>query len=181
MNQAEIRKELHFETERLVGRSWRIEDADEAFAIYGNREVYADEPNILMEGIEQMRVKLEQIVQRDAGFPNGLGSYATIEKESGRIAGNLILKALPDADGNSTDNIEIGWHLHQDFWGRGYATEGANELLRIGFENVGLSEIFAVCRTDNEKSMAVMRRIGLKHLGQTDKFLFAFAGVLAHW
>ncbi len=169
-NKTEINEEFTFETERVFGRPWRMDDAEGAYAIYGNRQVYGNEPNLLIEGIEQMRTKLAKVIERDSQFPAGLGSYASFHKPSGKLAGNLLLKALPDNDGNLTDDIEIGWHLERSFWGQGLASEGARELLRIGFETVGLDEVLAVCRTDNEKSMAVMRRIGMTHVGQTEQY-----------
>ena len=56
---------------------------------------------------------------------------------------------------------EIGWRLHPDFWGQGYATEAAAAALRFGFEEAGLTEIIAFTTTLNTRSQAVMARIGM--------------------
>jgi RimJ/RimL family protein N-acetyltransferase len=58
--------------------------------------------------------------------------------------------------------VEIGWRLHPDFWGRGYATEAAAAALRFGFEEAGLNEIVAFTTTLNTRSQAVMARIGMR-------------------
>jgi RimJ/RimL family protein N-acetyltransferase len=56
---------------------------------------------------------------------------------------------------------EIGWRFAQPAWGHGYATEAATEALRWGFEDRGFPEIVSVTTVGNERSQAVMRRIGL--------------------
>ena len=57
--------------------------------------------------------------------------------------------------------IEIGWRLHRDHWGNGYATEAACESLRYGFEELGLDEIVSFTSVPNTPSQRVMERIGM--------------------
>jgi RimJ/RimL family protein N-acetyltransferase len=57
--------------------------------------------------------------------------------------------------------VEVGWRLARSSWGHGYATEGAREALRFGFEEVGLAEIVSFTVRQNERSWRVMERIGL--------------------
>jgi RimJ/RimL family protein N-acetyltransferase len=85
----------------------------------------------------------------------------------------VILVPLPNIEGE----VEIGWHLHPDAWGRGYATEAALAVLRHGFE-AGLEEIHAVTHVDNWPSQAVCRRIGMKHRGVIRKW---YAGPSEHF
>ena len=59
--------------------------------------------------------------------------------------------------------VEVGWRLHPDWWGHGYATEGAAASLRVGFDEGGLEEILAITTTLNTRSQAVMERIGMVH------------------
>ena len=59
--------------------------------------------------------------------------------------------------------VEIGWRLHLDFWGHGYATEAAAASLAYGFGRAGLDEIIAFTTTLNRRSQAVMERIGMVH------------------
>jgi RimJ/RimL family protein N-acetyltransferase len=58
--------------------------------------------------------------------------------------------------------VEIGWRLHPDHWGHGYATEAATASLRFGFEQGGLAEIVAFTTTRNTRSQAVMERVGMR-------------------
>jgi RimJ/RimL family protein N-acetyltransferase len=57
---------------------------------------------------------------------------------------------------------EIGYVLNPDFSGRGYATEAARELLRIGFEDLGLRRIVARLDERNVPSANVVRRLGMR-------------------
>jgi len=71
--------------------------------------------------------------------------------------------ATPRFTTQFTPCVEIGWRLAQEFWGQGYATEAANASLRYGFEQLTLKEIVAYTVPLNERSRAVMKRIGMTH------------------
>jgi RimJ/RimL family protein N-acetyltransferase len=58
--------------------------------------------------------------------------------------------------------VEVGWRLHPDHWGCGYATEAALASLRHGFGTAGLPEIVSFTTTLNHRSQAVMQRIGMQ-------------------
>ena len=68
----------------------------------------------------------------------------------------------------SEDAIEIGWRLARPFWGQGYVTEAAQTLLAHAFEERGLLEIFSFAVASNERSIAVMQRIGLTQVPEGD-------------
>jgi RimJ/RimL family protein N-acetyltransferase len=73
------------------------------------------------------------------------------------VVGTVPLLTLPN---DEHGEVEIGWHLHPDAWGQGYASEAARAVLAHGFA-AGLPEIIAVSHTDNHASQAVMRRNGM--------------------
>jgi RimJ/RimL family protein N-acetyltransferase len=56
---------------------------------------------------------------------------------------------------------EIGWRLHPDFWGSGYATEAALASLEYGFGELGLDDIVSIFEPDNAASGRVMERLGM--------------------
>jgi RimJ/RimL family protein N-acetyltransferase len=84
-----------------------------------------------------------------------------IEREDGVPAGTVLFKPLPHGVGE----VEVGWHLHPDSWGHGYATEAARAVVERGFDD-GLPEVYAVVRPGNTASMAVCRRLGMAPLGR---------------
>jgi RimJ/RimL family protein N-acetyltransferase len=84
-----------------------------------------------------------------------------IQLDDGTVAGTVLLKPLPRGVGE----IEVGWHLHPDCWGHGYATEAARVVIEQAFDD-GLPEVYAVVRPGNEASLAVCRRLGMTYLGR---------------
>ena len=88
------------------------------------------------------------------------GAWA-VERPDGLVAGTVLFKPLPDGVGE----IEVGWHLHPDSWGHGYATEAARAVIDRGFA-AGVPEVYAVVRPGNDASVAVCRRLGMAPLGR---------------
>ena len=60
-------------------------------------------------------------------------------------------------------SVEVGWRFRRSAWGNGYATEAARAALDYGFNVAGLEEIVSLTTRTNERSQAVMRRLGLTH------------------
>jgi RimJ/RimL family protein N-acetyltransferase len=87
----------------------------------------------------------------DGGGPGGGGASFV-----GMVGLHRVRPEVPCAPA-----VEIGWRLHPDFWGHGYAREAAAAALRFGFEEAGLTEIVAFTTTVNTRSQAVMARIGM--------------------
>ncbi|MGY1705641.1 GNAT family N-acetyltransferase [Geodermatophilus sp. SYSU D00697] len=89
------------------------------------------------------------------------GVWAAEVAGTGEVAGTVLLKPLPDGVGE----VEVGWHLHPDSWGHGYATEAARAVIGRAFA-AGLPEVYAVVRPGNAPSLAVCRRLGMEPLGR---------------
>lgn len=58
---------------------------------------------------------------------------------------------------------ELGYELHPDYWGQGYATEAARSLLTFGFEPLGLQRVWAHCVAENTASIRVLERLGMHY------------------
>ena len=151
-------------TERLVVRRWRLDEADRFFDIYRRPEVTR------WIGAEPMKDRREaaRMIERNLnrlGADSRFGSWAVVDRASGVPVGSVILKPLPDGEGE----VEIGWQLHPDSWGKGFASEAASAMLERGFAD-GLPEVWAVMYLDNHRSAAVCRRIGMQLLGVTRRW-----------
>jgi RimJ/RimL family protein N-acetyltransferase len=57
---------------------------------------------------------------------------------------------------------ELGWVLHPDHTGQGYATEAVSELLRLCFDELGLRRLTADCFAGNQASWRLMERVGMR-------------------
>lgn len=92
---------------------------------------------------------------------HGYGLFAVDLLSDGEFMGFIGLYT-PTFEADFTPCTEIGWRLHHQYWGKGYATEGALACLRVGFDAFSLPEIFSFTAAVNTPSIAVMRRIGLR-------------------
>jgi hypothetical protein len=62
--------------------------------------------------------------------------------------------------------VEIGWAFRQAVWGRGYATEIGSFGLDHVFSVLGVEEVVSFTEVHNARSRAVMKRLGMRHVGQ---------------
>jgi RimJ/RimL family protein N-acetyltransferase len=152
------------ETDRVVLRPWRVDEADRLFDMRRRMEVarwIGGRPMVdRMEAVGWIE-RISALLADDPRF----GAWAVVERPSGVPAGSVLLKPLPDGAGE----IEIGWHLHPDCWGRGLATEAGGALLARGFA-LGLDEIWAVTVVDNKRSARVCTKLGMRELGVTHRW-----------
>ena len=141
----------------MVLRPWREEDRAEMQrlfrdpAVRGGRNIPPDRVDRMAEAsLRQWRV-------------NGFGPWAAIEKTTGRWIGKIGLDELDDWP--EPDKIEVGFELHEEWWGRGLATEGAVAALHFGFEQHGLERIISVTAAANGAARRVMEKVGLIYAG----------------
>jgi RimJ/RimL family protein N-acetyltransferase len=91
---------------------------------------------------------------------HGWGLWAVELPGVAPFAGYIGL-ARPSFRAHFTPCIEVAWRLAAEFWGRGYATEGATAALEFGFQSLMLPEIVSFTAPANRRSVAVMERIGM--------------------
>ena len=91
--------------------------------------------------------------------PHGRERVFAIEPGRARRIAGLIRIAI---DGEAGVQGNVGYSLDCDFQGRGYATEALQEIVRFGFEELGLHRIWATVDTRNEKSWKVLERAGFR-------------------
>ena len=145
------------ETQRLVLRPWRQEDGAELQrlfqdpAVRGERHLPPERVATLAEAsLRQWKV-------------NGFGPWAALDRATGAWIGMIGLDELEDWPG--VDNIEVGFELHQAWWGRGLATEGARAAIAFGFEQAGLERIISVTAASHAAARRVMEKAGLSYQG----------------
>ncbi len=109
--------------------------------------------------LDQARAKLEQRVRQTHIETDGDALVLIAdESDTGRTVGEFMLRLKSVASRQG----ELGWSLHPDAQGRGFATEAAREMLRIGFDELGLHRIVAGCDSRNTGSLRVMDRLDMR-------------------
>jgi RimJ/RimL family protein N-acetyltransferase len=143
-------------TDRLLLRSWRVDDRDAFAALNADPEVMHDLGGPLTRRASDAKLERYRATFEQHGF-----SRWAIEDGHGAFVGYAGVK--PAAfDHPLAPHFEIGWRLARPAWGKGYATEAARAALDDVFTRVGLDEVLAYTAIDNLRSQAVMERLGLR-------------------
>lgn len=152
------------ETERLILRPWRETDAA---ALYK----YAQDPRVgpvagwpVHESIENSRQIIRDILSAEE-------TYAVVPVGTDEPAGSIGL--LIGGKSNITigeNDSEIGYWIGVPYWGQGLIPEAVRELLRHGFEDLRLDNIWCGYFDGNEKSHRVQTKCGFRfHHTEKDK------------
>lgn len=165
------------ETERLMLRPFTEDDTDALFDLMSRPEVAR------WSGRGRPMTHRDEAVERIARMPvrrgahPAAGVFAVVPDGATEPVGMAVLVPIPSSEGFDRADHEIGWHLHPDVWGRGYATEAAHALVERAWA-AGIRELYAVTDPDNGPSQAVCGRLGMTDLGLRtdwyDKELRAF-------
>lgn len=159
---------LPIETDRLLLRAFRADDI-ERFHSYRclpevTRYLYRD-PKTIDQASESVK-KFAAIQFESDG---DMLSLAVQGKDAPEMLGEAVLKLASVA----AEQAEVGYILHPDANGHGYATEAARAMLRLGFEHYGFHRIFARIDEENTGSARVAERLGMRleaRLVESDRF-----------
>jgi RimJ/RimL family protein N-acetyltransferase len=154
-----LRPALPIRTERLVLRPFADADADAVLDMQSRPEFV----RYLMWDVmdrEAVAAFVERRVRQTAidGDDTALLLAITVPP-SDRVVGELMLRLSSSRHRQG----EIGWSLHPDAQGHGYATEAAREGLRLAFEDLGLHRVVADADPRNTGSIRIMERLGMRH------------------
>jgi len=147
-------------TPRLVLRRWRDADRGPFAALNADPVVMEHFPATLSRERSDAAVeRIEAAFERD-----GWGLWALERRDDGALLGFTGL-SRPGQLPHLADQVEIGWRLAAHAWGQGYATEAAREVLRFAFARDGadLDAVVSFTAVTNERSQALMRRLGMTH------------------
>ena len=147
------------ETDRLVLRRFTDADVDLLVDLDGDPEVMryitGGRPTPRQEIRDEVLPAFLGYYER---FP-GYGFWAAEEKATGEFLGWFHLRP---PEGASPDEPELGYRLRRSAWGKGYATEGSQALIRRAFTELGAQRVYAETMAVNLGSRRVMEKAGLR-------------------
>ncbi len=153
--------DTYLETERLILRWFRAEDADALVELNVDPEVTF----YINGGRPIPREEIERdYLPAYLGYPErypGYGFWAVIEKSTGDFLGWFHLR--PD-DVAKPDEPELGYRLRRSAWGHGYGTEGSKALVDKAFRELGAARVHAETMVVNTRSRRVMEKAGLRQV-----------------
>ena len=144
-------------TDRLTLRPWYEADAESLYEC-------AKDPEIGPIAGWPAHKSVEESLDVIKNVFTGKECYAICEKENNIAIGAIELKLNGHTDMTERDDeCELGYWLGKEFWGRGYMPEAAKELLRRGFEDLGMTTIWCGYYDGNEKSKRVQEKVGFEY------------------
>ncbi len=150
-------------TERLILREFQLSDAEAAYQRRRLPEVARYQDWELPYTREQAERRVADVVAMDGPTDGKYWSLTVVDA----TAPELILGDLSIGIGWGGRSATIGYTFHPDYWGRGYASESAQAIVRYLFIDFGVGRIEASIHPDNPPSARVLEACGLTFEGQT--------------
>ncbi|MEE4216372.1 MAG: GNAT family N-acetyltransferase [Xanthomonadales bacterium] len=145
------------ETRRLILRPFGPGDAGDVQRLAGRREVSETTsyiPHPYEDGMAEAWIESHTAAWADRARV----SYAVTARDSGQLVGAVSLSRI------DKEAAELGYWIGLPFWGEGYCTEAAAELLKLAPVEFGIFEIRAVHLLANPASGRVLQKLGLIHV-----------------
>ncbi|MBU5478437.1 GNAT family N-acetyltransferase [Eubacterium sp. MSJ-13] len=151
---------IRLETDRLLLRPFRIEDAKDVFDNWASDDEvtkYLTWPT--HSSVEMSRSYMEFCIN---GYnEKNVYQWGIELKNSHELIGNISVVKIID----EIDSMELGWVIGRKWWGNGYTAETAERLLKFLFTEVGANRICARHDINNPNSGRVMQKIGMRYEG----------------
>ena len=145
------------ETARLILRPFELSDAKNVQRLAGHKlvaQTTATVPHPYHDGMAEAWISTHGEL-----FATGKGvQFAMVPKSNSELVGCISLFDLAEVHRRA----EMGYWVGVEFWGKGYCTEAAYEVLRYGFEVLNLNKVEACHMDINPASGQVMKKIGMK-------------------
>lgn len=153
-----LRPTYPIRTERLLLRPFLIDDLDARHAYESRADVARYlywEPRDRAESAEKLNASLDMTTIAQEG---DVLKIAVTLADSGTLIGDVNFEWLS----RENSSAEIGYIFHPDHHGHGYASEAAAELLRLGFDELGVHRIIGRCEARNTASAKVLGKLGMR-------------------
>lgn len=152
---------MHLESERLVIRRHRMEDAQDLFESLNDREAcYMD------GGFEPYPEMNEVYMGLMQDFCKDETHFVFVRKDTGRAIGGVHL--MP-CDNRMVECMELGWYVNPSCQRKGYAFEGISRLLDYLMQDLHLDVVVAAAIEDNLPSLNLMKKLGFTYEGNVHK------------
>ncbi len=149
---------------RLILRRFDDDDAEFVLGLHAHPAIARFIPSAVMSDIADAEAWIAETKTMSA---HARGRWCVTLHDGTPVGAVIAADSLQREE--SGDEVEIGWRLHPDFGGRGFATEAGELLLSVCLAS-GLDRVIAVVDADNAASQAVCRRIGMAEVGETTRY-----------
>lgn len=158
-----MEKKTIIETERLIMREFEETDLDSYVEIISNENVYKWLGQRNKKTTEDAKSIIDYFMKEFS--KNGIGVFAVISKESGKLIGQAGVKYIREFDA-----IEYIYALDYREWNKGYATEMGKSFMENFKTYYPNTKLIAITYPDNMKSRKVLSKLGFESKGQKEIF-----------
>jgi ribosomal-protein-alanine N-acetyltransferase len=154
------------ETERLQLREIVKKDAQDIFNCFSNNDVtryYGQDTFTSIEQAKQLVEFFSKSFQENRGIRWGIEL-----KGKNEIIGTIGFNAWS----SKHKRAEIGYELHPEYWGNGYATEAVSKVISYGFREWELTRIGAVVFIGNMESNKLLAKLGFQKEGILKNYMY---------
>ena len=144
--------EAGLETARLILRRWREDDFEAYASLCADPQMMRYLGGKTLDRPEAWRRMAMMIGHWQL---RGYGLWVVEEKATGQFAGRI---GFLNPEG--WPGFELGWTLKREFWGKGYATEGARRALEYAFKKLDKQHVISLIHPENLSSIRVAERLG---------------------
>jgi RimJ/RimL family protein N-acetyltransferase len=152
---------MRVETDRLILRDFVADDWCEVLS-------YQRDPRYLRyypwtdRSESDAKAFVRIFLDQQQANPRRQFQLAVTLREDGRLVGNCGIRCKADDD----HEVDVGYELAPDYWGKGYATEAARAMVDYGFRELGMHRVSSWCILGNVRSAKVLERLGMRQEGR---------------
>jgi isoleucyl-tRNA synthetase len=152
LNSKNSAAEFLLETERAYLRPFSADDLEVFYQLQSDPDVRKHFPNVL--SLKEAKSMLNEFLEHQE--KHGFSCFAAFEKSSGKFMGFAGCNYC----GESSE-IEICYSLHQEFWGKGFATELSIACMLDLFRNFAVEKILGFATPGNDSSFSILKKLGM--------------------
>jgi ribosomal-protein-alanine N-acetyltransferase len=162
MKKVSLPTDTTLKTKRLLLRYPKLDDAAQISFVVKSPQFPEQLPLKAMSAENEIKDWLKRLQE---GWKTGqVFSWIVEDRDSRNMLGQMTLSKLEG------DNLwAMAFWIDPDHWSKGYATEGAEQLLVFGFEVLGAKKIWASAGEWNAGSCRVLEKTGMNFTGKNPK------------
>ena len=154
---------LILETERLIMREMRHEDAEALFDMDSNPNVHIYLWQKPFTTIDEIHSYIDMV--RNEYLTKKIGRFSTFLKETNELIGWTGIKYINNHIENGNTNFyDYGYRLNEKFWNKGFATEASKAWLEHGFNEMNIDILNAYTHSENGASNHVLQKVGFNFM-----------------
>lgn len=151
---------VQLETDRLILRPLKVEDAESMYENWATSEVATK--YVTWEPYKCIEPIIERFQNMQKEYENKeIYDWGIVLKENNCLIGEISFVGMT----RDMKTAELGYIIGENWWGNGYVVEATKAVMQFSFETLGLHRIQAMYDVRNPASGRVMEKLGMKYEG----------------